>query len=171
MLLPLTFVLGLLLATKTPQLSEQELRQAMAEMAELIKAQTIEKDFVIVRSTGTYRDARRAATNAANRLGMPIDLRGLSPHRKGGLTFTKKECEDNAFDYPCYIARGRDDDGRYVSIEYSTAYDGFRPGLYVVIVASDAKGGRIAADAAAAARKVFKDAYVRRTGVYVGCIH
>jgi hypothetical protein len=171
LLFPTSCLLGLLLATKTPQISARELQQAMDESAEYIKAATVEKDFVIVKSTATYREARRAAADAARRLGVRLDFRDLSPHRRGGLTFSKKECEGNAFDYPCYVARGRGDDGFYVSVEYSTAYAGFRPGLYVVIVASDEKGGQIAMEAATAAKKVFKDAYVRRTGVYMGCIH
>ena len=85
--------------------------------------------------------------------------------------FSRKECEESAFDYPCYVARGRDDDGLYVSVEYSTAYTGFKPGLYIVIVASDSKAGSIAKDAAKTAKKVFPDAYTRRTGVYLGCMH
>jgi hypothetical protein len=171
LLSPASCLLGLLLATKTPQISERDLQQAIEEGAEYIKSATVEKDFVIVKSTASYREARRAAEDAARRLSVRVDLRDLSPHSGGGLTFSRKECEDGAFDYPCYVARGRGDDGFYVSVEYSTAYAGFRPGLYVVIVASDAKGGQIAADAVRAARKVFKDAYVRRTGVYMGCIH
>jgi Antibiotic biosynthesis monooxygenase len=51
------------------------------------------------------------------------------------------------------------------------AYQGFKPGLYIVIVASDSAGGEIAKRSAQAAKKVFKDAYMRRTGVYMGCIH
>lgn len=164
-------LLSLVLAAETRQISERELQAAMDESAEYIKAATIEKEFVIVKSTPAYGEARRAAVDAAKRLGVRLDLRELSPHRRGGLTFPRKECEDSAFDYPCYVARGRDDDGFYVSVEYSTAYAGFRPGLYVVIVASDEKGGPIAMDAAIKAKKLFKDAYVRRTGVYMGCIH
>ena len=171
LLAPLSCLLGLCLATKAPQISARELQQAMEESAEYIKASTVEKDFVIVKSTARYREARLAAADAAKRLGIRLDLRNLSPHRKSGLTFSKKECEESEFDYPCYVARGRDDDGSYASVEYSTAYAGFRPGLYVVIVASDEKGGQIARDAATAAKRVFKDAYVRRTGVYMGCMH
>jgi hypothetical protein len=153
------------------QLSERELQEAMDEGAEFVKAQTVEKDFVIVKSTPDYRAAVRAARDAARQLGVRLDLRSLSPHAKGGLTFPKKDCEESAFEYPCYVARGRDDDGAYVSVEYSTAYAGFRPSLYIVVAASDSQGGQIAKDALKAARKVFKDAYARRTGVYMGCMH
>ena len=152
------------------QLSERELQEAMEEGTELVKEQTVEKDFVIVRSTPTYEEARRTASQAARRLQVPLNLRRLSPH-SGGLTFAKKDCEESAFDYPCYVARGRGDDGFYVSIEYSTAYAGFRPGLYIVIVASDAKGGPISRRAVKTVRKMFSDAYIRSTGVYMGCIH
>jgi hypothetical protein len=175
-MLPLfsTTLAALLLAVgaqaKPAQLSERELREAMAESAELIKAQTVEKDFVIVRSTPTYEEARRTAAEAARRLQVPLNLRGLSSH-SSGLTFSKKDCEQSAFDYPCYVGRGRGDDGFYVSIEYSSAYTGFRPGLYIVVVASDARGGLVSKQAVLSAKKLFRDAYIRRTGVYVGCMH
>jgi hypothetical protein len=175
--MPLSYLACLLLglagsASSGAQISERELQEAIAEGDENVKAQTVEMDFVIVKSTASYGDARRAANGAAKRLGVRLDLRNLSPHSEGGLTWSKKECEDDAFDYPCYVARGgRADDGFYVSIEYSTAYTGFKPGLYIVVVASDTKGGQVAKLAAKAARKAFKDAYVRRTGVYLGCLH
>jgi hypothetical protein len=153
------------------QISERELRAAEEEGAEFVKAQTVEMDFVIVRSTTNYEEARRIATEAARRLEIPLNLRDLSPHPPGGLTFPKKDCEDSAFDYPCYLARGRADDGFYASIEYSSAYSGFKPGLYIVIVASEAKDGPIVKRAMKAAKRRFKDAYTRRTGVYMGCIH
>ena len=155
---------------KPAQLSERELREAMAESADLVKSQTVEKDFVIVRSTPTYEEARKTASEAARRLQVPLNLRGLSSH-SSGLTFSKKDCEESAFDYPCYVARGRGDDGFYVSIEYSSAYAGFRPGLYIVVVASDARGGLVSKEAARSAKKAFRDAYIRRTGGYVGCMH
>jgi hypothetical protein len=175
--MPLPFLTCLFLALaggsgNGAQLSERELQEAIAEGDEAIKAQTLEMDFVIVKSTATYGAARRAAAEAARRLGVPLDLRKLSPHSEGGLTWSKKECEESAFDYPCYVARGgRADDGFYVSVEYSTAYTGFKPGLYIVVVASDVKGGELVKSAAKAAKKAFRDAYVRRTGVYVGCLH
>jgi hypothetical protein len=166
-------ILPLLLAFDggTAQISERDLREAREESAALIKMQTVEKDFVIVRSTAAYKDAQRVAVDAAQRLGLPLDLRGLAPHRGSGLTFSREQCQGGAFDYPCYVARGRSDDGAYVSVEYSTAYDGFRPGLYIVVIAGDSAGGDLAKRSAQAAKKVFRDVYVRRTGVYLGCIH
>jgi hypothetical protein len=166
-------ILPLLLALNggRAQISEHDLREAREESAALIKMQTVEKDSVIVKSTAAYKDARRVAVDAAQRLGLPLDLRGLAPHRGSGLTFSREECKGGAFDYPCYVARGRSDDGAYVSVEYSTAYDGFRPGLYIVVIAGDSAGGDLAKRSAQAAKKVFRDAYVRRTGVYLGCIH
>lgn len=58
----------------------------MAEGAEFTKAQTVEKDFVVVRSTPSYRAALRAARDAARRLDVRLDLRNLSPQSEGGLT-------------------------------------------------------------------------------------
>ena len=76
LLSPASCLLGLLLTTKTPEISEHELQQAMEEGADYIKSATVEKDFVIVKSTASYRDARRAAEDAARRLGVP----GVAAH-------------------------------------------------------------------------------------------
>lgn len=167
----LTLLLLSVASHASPQISERELQEAMTEAAEFVKIQTVEKDFVIVRSTRSYAAALRAARDAARRLDVRLDLRNLSPHSKGGLTFPKRDCEGSTFEFPCYVARGRGDDGAYVSIEYSTPYAGFRPGLYIVIAASDAKDGQVAKNSVKVARRIFKDAYLRRTGVYMGCVH
>ena len=34
---------------------------------------------------------------------------------KSGLSFSSKQCEENGWDYPCYISRGRYDDGEFVT--------------------------------------------------------
>ena len=49
-------------------------------------------------------------------------------------------CEENGWDYPCYVARGRYDDGAYLSVEPSAAYDGLKAGYFVVIAASGYPG-------------------------------
>ena len=125
-------------------------------------------NFVIIQSTKSYDSAKATAKLAAEKLAYKLDLRELSPHKKNGLTFSKKACE-NEGGYPCYIARGRYDAGKYVSIEWSNAINGFAKGYYIVVVASG--DTIIAKSALRRARSVFKDAYSKSAEVYIGCMH
>src|SRR5882757_2957588 len=78
----------------------------------------VKVNFVIIQSTKNYDSAKATALTAAKKLQIKLNLRGLKPNKKSGLTFSKNDCE-NEGGYPCYIARGRYDSGEYVSIEWS----------------------------------------------------
>ncbi|MES1224662.1 MAG: hypothetical protein ABUT20_54725, partial [Bacteroidota bacterium] len=97
-----------------------------------------------------------------------LDLRDLKPNKESGLTYAKKDCE-NEGGYPCYISRGRYDSGDYISIEWSDAFDGFAKGYYIVIVASGSKNET--EPALKKAKQFYKDAYAKQCDVYVGCMH
>lgn len=133
--------------------------------------QYVDKEFVIVRSAKKYADALQTARTAATRLKIKLDLRGLKPNKAIGLSWDKKTCETDWFESPCYVARGRYDDGEYVSIEYSTAYTGFAEGYYIVIIAGGPQGDDAVKQSLRKARTVYKDAYAKRTKVYIGCMH
>lgn len=128
----------------------------------------VTKSFVIVQSTKKYNEAKATAKKAALQLALPVDLRGLKPNKETGLTYADSVCADEG-GYPCYIARGRYDDGNFVSIEWSNAISGFAKGYYVVIVGAGAK--EETALLLKKAKKVFKDAYVKQAEVYIGCMH
>jgi len=132
------------------------------------EAAFVEKNFVIIQSTKNYNAAQQTAEKAAAQLKLKLDLRGLKPSKETGLTFSKADCE-NEGGYPCYIARGRYDDGAYVSIEWSDEFDQFAKGYYIVLIYSGNKQG--AGQILQKARSVFKDAYNKRAKVYVGCMH
>jgi hypothetical protein len=123
------------------------------------------KAFVIIESVKSYAVAK----NTAKALGQQLDLRGLKPNKKSGLTFSDTVCE-NEGGYPCYIARGRYDDGDYISIEWSNAFTGFAKGYYIVIVGSYANT-RHAKAALRKAKKFYRHAYIKKADVYVGCMH
>ena len=131
----------------------------------------VEKSFVILKSTSSYAEALSFTTTAATRLAVKLDLRELSANKKLGLTFPKAWCEGEWGEYPCYIPRGRHDDGVYLSIEHSSGYKGFTPGLYIVIMANGYKGDEQLGAALARARSVYPDAYAKTTSVYMGCMH
>lgn len=131
----------------------------------------VDKDFLIVKSTSSFDEAKRVAEIAATTLGIPLDLRGLSPNKDTGLSFSADECRRDGLDYPCYVERGRYDDGTYVSIEWSSAYRDSPPELYLVIVASDVAGSMETDRMLDTARRSYPGAYAQRTKVYMGCIH
>jgi hypothetical protein len=128
----------------------------------------IKKAFVIIQSTKNYAAAKSTAEKAAKQLHQKLDFRGLQPNKLSGLTYSNVICE-NEGGYPCYISRGRYDDGDYVSIEWSNAFDKFTKGYYVVVVYTGDK--TTANTALQKARKTFKDAYVKQADIYVGCMH
>jgi len=125
-------------------------------------------NFVIVQSTKNYTAAKATALSASQKLNCKLDLRGLKPHKKNGLTFSKGDCE-NEGGYPCYIARGRYDAGEYVSIEWSDAITGFAKGYYVVIISSG--DAELSKASLKKAKPFFKNAYSKSAEVYVGCMH
>lgn len=134
----------------------------------------VDKSFLIVASEKTFADALGKAGRIAEQTGIRFDLRGVGfdpAHAKllGGLTLEKAVCEDQAWEYPCYVPRGRWDAGSYLSVEYSDAVEGFTKGLYVVIAASGEKK-----DLEPVLQKVktaVPDAYIKSARVYVGCMH
>jgi hypothetical protein len=157
----LLFLLGCILSL--PVIA-QEADSAMMD-------QYIEKQFVIVQSTTKYPEALKTAKAAAQQLKLKLDLRGLKPHKETGLTWSSKTCNTDWFGYPCYVARGRYDDGAYVSIEYSSAYSGFKEGYYIVIVAGGDAGNSLVKSSLTKAQKIYRDAYAKLSRVYVGCMH
>ena len=131
--------------------------------------QNVSKHFLIILSTKNYESAKILAKESAKKLNLKLDLRGLRQNSESGLTFTTKECEGNGWDYPCYVSRGRYDDGEYVTIDYSDAFEGFAKGYYVVTTASG--DAAFVKKALAKVRNVYKTAYLKKTDVYIGCMH
>ncbi len=128
----------------------------------------VEKAFLLVAASKDWDTARSTASQAAQALALEIKVE-VEPHPTEGLSFDAKTCADNGFEHPCYVARGRHDDGEFVSVEWSSAYEGFTPGLYIVVVASgpEAEVKRHLP----AAREVYGDAYIKKAKVYMGCMH
>ena len=131
----------------------------------------VTKAFVIVKATTSYDEARALAKAAATRLDVPIDLRALAPDDTIGLTFPKDQCRDEFGEFPCYVPRGRWDDGVYLSIEHSSAYLGWREGRYIVVLASGSPHDHDLLAALHRAKTVYPDATLKTTPIYLGCIH
>jgi hypothetical protein len=129
------------------------------------------KSFVVLKSTPSYAEARALAGTAAEKLAIRLDLRQLAPDHTLGLTFSEEDCDSEFGEYPCYVPRGRFDDGVYLSIEHSSSYQGFDEGLYMVVLASGSPHDRGVRAALRRAKGTYPDAVIKTTNVYLGCIH
>jgi hypothetical protein len=138
-----------------------------------------EKDFLIILSTKDYDSALLTAQNASKALGIELDLRSLSPTNDAlwGLTLPADTCFkyrgdlNDQKDSTCYIARGRYYDGVYISVEYSSAYQSFAPGYYIVMVYSSSKGDNELGTVLKGVQAQYPDAYIKTSKVYMCCSH
>jgi len=130
-----------------------------------------ERDFIILPAVASYAEARKVAGNAARRLGLKLDLRGARPDGRGGLTFSRADCKANDWEHPCYVPRGRDDDGAYVSVDEASRFFDAEADGYLVILGSGPKDDPSLRALAAKARSLFPTAEIRTDDVWQGCIH
>jgi hypothetical protein len=131
----------------------------------------VKKDFLILLSTKSYKAALTTAKKVSSSMNLKLDLRGLTENKESGLSFSQKQCKEDDIEYPAYYARGRWDDGVYISIEYSDAYTEFAKGYYIVIAASGTKEENEIKTAYKKIKPGFKDAYFKSSKVYMGCMH
>ena len=137
------------------------------ENDDLIASQYIDNQFLITKSTKSYKEAKKFAQELAQKTGIKLDLRDLHYHKDERLSFPKKICEEESYEYPCYYPRGRGNDGVYISIEHSDNYEGFTKGYYIVLAASGDESKKMLKRV----KSVVKDAYVKTSKVYMGCLH
>lgn len=125
------------------------------------------KSFLIIISTKNYKRALTKAQLACNDLGLHLDLNNTYRDKENGGLTSSKVC--GCGEQHGYVARGRSDDGNYISIEYSDAFEGFTPGYYIVVVSSGYREdvGKLLPEV----KEAYKDAYIKDSEVYVGCMH
>jgi hypothetical protein len=131
----------------------------------------VEKDFVVLPAVESYSAARKLASNAVVHLGLKLDLRDAKSDGRGGLTFSRATCAANDWDYPCFVARGRYDDGAYVSIDEVRRFSAFSGPGYLVILASGRRGDRVAREVLEKAHGFFPKAAITTDKVSHRCIH
>lgn len=131
-----------------------------------VEAQTQKTSFLIIKSTKNYSSALKKAQLACNKLGWVLKLNGNYEDKENGLTNSEVCGCGNEHGY---IPRGRYDAGNYISIEYSTAYEGFTEGYYIVVVSSGAR--EEVQKVLSKVQKHYSDAYIKDSDVYVGCMH
>jgi hypothetical protein len=85
------------------------------------------------------------------------------------MSYTRSACEENGWDYPCYVARGRYDDGAYLSVEPSSAYEGMTPGYFVVVAASGDE--ELVREQERTMRKHRVSSFRLSGAIWLGCVH
>lgn len=159
----------------TPEMENAEAPEEFYDMdwAEYQESFMRDFSFVIIISTKSYDAALKRAKEASEKLGYPLDLRGLHANKEIGLSFSREVCEDEicggGLNYPIYIPRSDWGEDKYISIEYSDAFARFTKGYYIVVVASGEKGAPVVKEALTEAKKHYKDAYAKTCSVYMGC--
>jgi hypothetical protein len=130
----------------------------------------VKKSLLVIAEVDTYDEALRLARLSAQRLELRLDLRRLSADPELGLTLSEAECTENGWEHPCYVPRGRFDDGVYVSIEHSRGYRELTAG-YVVVAASGPVDDLALQALFHKTSKRFRTASLRTVEVYMGCLH
>ena len=126
----------------------------------------VTKSFLIIKSTKNYDKALKKAQLACNQLGLTLKLNGNYYDKEEGLA-NSSEC--GCGELHGYFPRGRYDDGNYISIEFSSAYDGFAEGYYIIVVSS---GNREDVKLLLPkAQQFYADAYIKDSKAYMGCMH
>lgn len=128
--------------------------------------QSVKKSFLIINSSKNYSKSLKKAQKAANSLGIPMNLRNMYENPEGGLS-SSETC--GCGEQHGYIPRGRGDDGKYISIEYSSAFLTFKKLFYIVVVASGERDELT--KLLPEIRKYYPDAYIKDSPVYMGCMH
>lgn len=122
--------------------------------------------FLITHASKDYDSSLLFAQQISKDLKLDLELNGNYPDENSGLN-----CSDTC---GCgvshgYIARGRYDDGDYVSIEYSNAYTEFMKGYYIVVISSgDLENVQLVLNSI---KETHPTAYIKSASVYMGCMH
>lgn len=135
----------------------------------------VSEQVLILLSTREYGTALRFAKQSSRRLQIPLNLRKLKAHPRQGLTFSREECEQSAFSYPCYVPRGRigeESEGKEgISIEHSSAYEGLKRNYYIVVAGVFPASSKEGIPLLERIKKEYPDAYLKPMKVYQGCLH
>jgi hypothetical protein len=131
----------------------------------------IRAGLLVVGSHRSYHAAVRAAKTFSDASGLRYSSQGMIFDKSRGLIIPDDD-PDEAY-RGRYVPRRYDngcDQQRCVTVERSGGYDGFRPGLYIVVA------GILGRDADANARlkqaqRIVPTTYVRQTILYLGCMH
>lgn len=126
----------------------------------------LDQSFLIIASSTNFDDAKKIALEAQEKLELEYPTSSYYPDKKEGFK-TDEIC--GCGEIHSYFPRGSHDNGNYISIEYSSAYEGFTEGYYIVIVSSGQKES--VQRELPEAQKHYEQAYIKNSEIYVGCMH
>lgn len=126
----------------------------------------LDQSFLIISSSTNYDEAQTIALEARDKLELDYPTSSYYPNKKEGFK-TDEIC--GCGEVHNYFPRGRYDDGDYISIEYSSAYEGFTEGYYMVIVSSGQKES--VQKELPKVQEKYDQAYIKNSEIYVGCMH
>lgn len=123
-----------------------------------------------------FAGAKEDAEKIASASGVPFSMEGRVYDQKRGLIYPDN-FDDEVF-RGAYVARrydttvraGREDETVFLSVERSDGYEGFKPGFYIV-VAGILENKAEAGARADRFRQWAPTAYVKKTRIYMGCMH
>ena len=137
----------------------------------------MENRYVVVLAVyKSFTEARADAEKIAKASRVLFSMDGRVYDRKRGLIYPD-DSDDEVFRgqyvarrYDTTVLKGSDKERRYLSVERSDAYDGFKKGFYIVVAGIHADSPSAQADA-----KRFTawapTAYAKKTRIYMGCMH
>ena len=121
---------------------------------------------LLLKTTKDYREAANFSKNACKALTRPFDNQDIKYTQEKGVYFSETiNDEMYAGGYAPRRYSGED-----ISIENSDAYNGFAPG-YLIVVGGIYNDAVSAKKALLTVREFYPDAYIKKTVMWMGCIH
>jgi hypothetical protein len=120
---------------------------------------------LILKSTKDYNEALNFARNAARKLKLEFDNDNRRYSKKKGIYF--EGIPDDDYNGGYYPRRYSDE---FISLENSDGYKGFKKG-YILVVGGIYNDRRASNEALGRVKAVYPDAYVKKTKMWMGCIH
>lgn len=150
-------VLTTLLLVAIPSFAEEDLSDDMFY---------IDTYILILKSTKDYDEAIRFATEASEKLGLEFENEHIRYSEEKGIYYAET-LPDLLYRGGYYPRRYGDE---YISLENSSGYDGFTAGYIIVVggIYSDKESSEEALDKV---RRFYKDAYIKKANMWMGCIH
>lgn len=133
--------------------------------------QDIDGDFfadryiLILSATKDYEEALNFARNAAKKLKFEFDNENKRYSKRKGIYF--EGIDDDDYNGGYYPRRYSDE---FISLENSEGYEGFKGG-YIIVVGGIYGDRKSSSQALAKVKTLYSNAYVKKTKMWMGCIH
>ena len=121
---------------------------------------------LILKSTTDYNEALSFANESSKKLGLELKIEDIEYSKEKGICFSK-DIDDELYKGE-YAPRRYC--GDYVSLENSSAYEGFTEG-YIIVIAGVYQNKDDAELSLSGVKESYPDAYAKKTNLWMGCIH